>query len=90
MLLAGSMFAGQADVDRDRKRERQNRARRSISADFKVTAYNVDHSAYDSLAFVIEAEGKRLLYSGDLRMHGRKPGMAKRLIGQRRAESTWH
>jgi len=28
----------------------------------------------------LEAGGKSLLYSGDLRMHGRKPGMMKRLI----------
>jgi ribonuclease J len=32
------------------------------------------------MAFLIEAEGRTLLYSGDLRLHGRKPGMARRLI----------
>ena len=32
------------------------------------------------MAFLIEAEGKRVLYSGDLRLHGRKPGMAKQLL----------
>jgi len=32
------------------------------------------------MAFLIEAEGKRVLYSGDLRLHGRKPGMAKSLL----------
>ena len=32
------------------------------------------------MAFLIEADGKTLLYSGDLRLHGRKPGMARRLI----------
>lgn len=32
------------------------------------------------MAFLIEAEGKRVLYSGDLRLHGRKPGMAKQLV----------
>jgi hypothetical protein len=48
--------------------------------DFRITAYPVDHSAFDSMAFLIEAEGKTLLYSGDLRLHGRKPGMARRLI----------
>ena len=40
--------------------------------DFKVTPYLVDHSAYDAYAFVIEAGGKRIVYSGDLRLHGRK------------------
>ncbi len=45
-----------------------------------ITAFPVDHSAFDSMAFLIEAEGKRILYSGDLRLHGRKPGMAKQLV----------
>lgn len=40
--------------------------------EFKVTPYLVDHSAFDALAFLIEAEGKRLFYSGDFRGHGRK------------------
>ena len=30
--------------------------------------------------FLIEADGKTVLYSGDLRLHGRKPGMHKALI----------
>ena len=34
---------------------------------FKLTPYLVDHSAFDSYAFLIEAGGKRLFYSGDLR-----------------------
>jgi ribonuclease J len=32
------------------------------------------------MAFLIEAERKSVLYSGDLRMHGRKPGMLKTLL----------
>jgi ribonuclease J len=42
----------------------------------------VDHSAFDSVAFLIEADGKRLLYSGDLRLHGRKPGMVEQLLAE--------
>jgi len=38
---------------------------------FVVTGYLVDHSAPDALAFLVEADGKRLMYSGDLRAHGR-------------------
>ena len=38
--------------------------------DFTITPYLVDHSAVDAYAFLIEAEGKRLFYSGDLRSHG--------------------
>jgi ribonuclease J len=39
---------------------------------FTITPYLMDHSAYDAYAMVIEADGKRLFYSGDLRGHGRK------------------
>ncbi|MBN2271025.1 MAG: MBL fold metallo-hydrolase [Sedimentisphaerales bacterium] len=40
--------------------------------DFNVTPYLVDHSGFAALAFLIEAEGKRIFYSGDFRAHGRK------------------
>ena len=40
--------------------------------DFEVTPYLVDHSAVDAYGFLIEAEGKRVFYSGDFRAHGRK------------------
>jgi ribonuclease J len=45
--------------------------------DFKITPYLMDHSAFDSYAFLVEADGKRLFYSGDFREHGRKPGVFK-------------
>lgn len=32
----------------------------------------MDHSAFDAYALLIEANGQRLLYSGDFRAHGRK------------------
>lgn len=38
--------------------------------DIKVTPVVVDHSAYDSYMFLIEAEGKKLLHTGDYRLHG--------------------
>jgi ribonuclease J len=47
---------------------------------FTVTPYLVDHSAFDAHALFVEAEGRRLLYSGDLRAHGRKPGTFERLV----------
>lgn len=40
--------------------------------DILFTAYWVDHSAFDSYSFLVEADGKRLFYSGDFRSHGRK------------------
>jgi ribonuclease J len=52
----------------------------------KVTAYPVDHSAYDAVAYLVEHEGKRVLYTGDLRLHGRKPGMAQRIVREVRGK----
>jgi ribonuclease J len=48
--------------------------------DFTITPYLVDHSAVDAYAFLIEAEGKRLFYSGDLRSHGRKGILFENLV----------
>jgi ribonuclease J len=39
---------------------------------FAITPYLVDHSGFDAYALEIEAGGRRLFYSGDLRAHGRK------------------
>lgn len=44
---------------------------------FTITAYWVDHSAFDSYSFLIEAENKRIFYSGDFRSHGRKSKVYK-------------
>lgn len=38
--------------------------------DIKVTPFMVDHSAFDSHMFLIEADGKRVLHTGDFRLHG--------------------
>ena len=38
--------------------------------DIVVTPYFVDHSAFDAYMFLIEAEGKKILYTGDFRDHG--------------------
>lgn len=38
--------------------------------DITITPYFVSHSAYDSYMFLIEAEGKRMLHTGDFRDHG--------------------
>lgn len=39
---------------------------------FCITPYLMDHSAFDAHALLVEADGRRLLYSGDFRAHGRK------------------
>jgi len=38
--------------------------------DFLITPIAVDHSAFDAYMFLVEAEGKRILHTGDFRMHG--------------------
>ncbi len=40
--------------------------------DITITPYATDHSVPDSYAFHVEADGKRILISGDFRAHGRK------------------
>lgn len=47
---------------------------------FAITPFLVDHSAYDAYALLIEANGRRLFYSGDIRAHGRKAVLFERLV----------
>jgi ribonuclease J len=47
---------------------------------FTVTPFLVDHSAYDSYALLIEADGKKVFYSGDFRAHGRKGSLFDKMI----------
>lgn len=49
---------------------------------FQVTPFLVDHSAFDAYALLVEAAGKRVLYSGDFRAHGRKGALVEQLIRQ--------
>lgn len=45
--------------------------------DISITPYWMDHSAFDSYSFLIEANGKKIFYSGDFRNHGRKANAFK-------------
>ena len=47
---------------------------------FRITPYLIDHSGYDAYSILIEAGGKRLFYSGDFRMHGRKAKRTEKLM----------
>lgn len=47
---------------------------------FSITPYLVDHSAFDSYAMHVEADGVTLFYSGDLRSHGRKGKLFQKLL----------
>jgi len=79
MMLAGGVFANRPTLDRAQFRPVKPGTAFQVG-DFKVTPFAVDHSTFGCLAFLIEAEGKSILYSGDLRRHGRKPGMLRTLI----------
>lgn len=47
---------------------------------FRITPYLTDHSGFDAYSLLVEAGGKRLFYSGDLRSHGRKAKLFDRFI----------
>jgi len=79
MLLAGGLFAHQPVVPPFRCNILKAGVPVTVGA-FRVTAHPVDHSVYGAMAFLVEADGQRLLYTGDLRFHGRKPGMARQLV----------
>ncbi|PQO30752.1 hypothetical protein C5Y96_14940 [Blastopirellula marina] len=79
IMLVGKLFANQVELPRARFREVLPGTSFQIGP-FAITGYSVDHSTFGCLAYLIEADGKSLLYTGDLRLHGRKPGMARSLI----------
>lgn len=79
MMLAGSIFARQTRLPRERFR--QLLPEKSVCiGDLEIMGIPVDHSVFGAMAFLIRTQGKTILYSGDLRAHGRKPGMHARLI----------
>lgn len=47
---------------------------------FRVTPILTDHSAYDAYMLLIEADGRRILYTGDFRRHGRKSVLVDRMM----------
>jgi ribonuclease J len=49
---------------------------------FTLTPFLVDHSAYDSYALLIEADGMRVFYSGDFRGHGRKGTLFEKMLSK--------
>lgn len=51
-----------------------------------VTPYSIDHSACDSYMFLIEAEEKRVLYTGDFRLHGFRGKAIPKIINKILAE----
>lgn len=48
--------------------------------DFTIKPYLVDHSGFDSYAFLIKSGNKSIFYSGDFRSHGRKGKLFERFL----------
>ncbi len=44
-------------------------------ADMRIIPVHVDHSVPAAYGFVVEAGGKRVAYTGDIRMHGARPDL---------------
>jgi ribonuclease J len=49
---------------------------------FRVTPRLTDHSAFDAYMLLIEVGGKRILYSGDFRTHGRKAALPRAFMAR--------
>jgi len=79
MMLAGGIFASRPALDRSRHRPIKPGASFIVML-ITITPFGGDHRTFGCLAFLLEAKGRTLLYSGDLRRHGRKPGMVRTLI----------
>jgi ribonuclease J len=79
MLQAAEIFQGDRIGDHDDKVLLKDREPVTIG-DIKVTPFLVDHSAYGAMAFLVEAEGKKIFYSGDFRGHGRKKSLFEKLL----------
>ena len=47
---------------------------------FTVTPILTDHSAFDAYMLLVEGAGKRILYTGDFRRHGRKSTLVDRIM----------
>ena len=52
------------------------------NGDIKVYAFIGDHSSYNSCMFLVEGESKRVLHTGDFRMHGRKNYVIKNSLNR--------
>ena len=51
-------------------------------ADLRVWPVHVDHSVPASYGFIVEAGGKRVAYTGDIRMHGARPDLSEDFLAR--------
>ena len=60
------------EIKHNTKNEKKEDRKIFDNGDIKVYAYMGDHSSYNSCMFLIEGDSKKILHTGDFRMHGRK------------------
>lgn len=54
-----------------------------LIGDIQITPFCIDHSACDSYMFLLEADGKRVLYTGDFRLHGVRGHVMDKILDRR-------
>lgn len=54
-----------------------------LIGDIQITPFSIDHSAADSYLFLIEADDKRVLYTGDFRLHGVRGKTMDKILDRR-------
>ena len=86
IMKVGSIYADGKAISRDQfeevkvPRNGRDPVHEFTIGDLQVTAYPVDHSSPGAVGYLVEHAGKRIFYTGDLRFHGRKAGMHKRIL----------
>jgi len=78
-ILREAAFFGAGNFDLAAKQFLEDRKPLDIGP-FFVTPFLNDHSAFDAYSLLVEAEGKRLFYTGDFRAHGRKGSLFEKLL----------
>jgi ribonuclease J len=78
-LLKAAEFFSSAGIDLRPAGFLTDRVPLRIGA-FTVTPFLMDHSAFDSYSLLVEADGHRLFYTGDIRGHGRKSRLFEELL----------
>ena len=57
-----------------------SRKRSFAIGSFQVAPFLTDHSAFDAYMLLIEGAGRRILYTGDFRIHGRKAKLVEQFM----------
>lgn len=56
--------------------------KKTVRGDISITAFPADHSAYGAAMLLIESEGKKILHTGDFRLHGFRAKATINAIGE--------